>query len=453
MIENGRCFENKTGETLVSVLFIMYAFLRCWPYFLWENYRDGIFSRIAGAPVSIVFALVAIIGGILYVFIARVTIMSKSKFLLALAVIFCTFMYYVVSDRNGRSLLNISWIHFMTLAVFLMMPDEIITKTITGFTKVYVITLIPALIVYFLTNLLGVGIPSSVLESTHSGKVALGMSYIHYPGSCQIVSRWDPTMSYRFNGIYDEPGVVGTMSGLLLATRQFRFRDDKKRISYISILLLITGIVSFSLAFYVFVILFYIIKNLTSGRIKGALALMILSTAYLIFINAPIENTMFKLIQERITITSGGLAGENRTTEIFDEVYDQFRDTEDVPVLLFGNGIGASDERAFGAMTYKMIIYDYGYVGFAIFIIWIFSYAIYSYRRIHTSAGMMITLMLLILANIYQRAGLFYYQYMMIYVGGLQLIVNQAKGMSQMNAVQRITGHKHHRRRRLLCRN
>ncbi|MCI8514242.1 MAG: hypothetical protein HFI93_06380 [Lachnospiraceae bacterium] len=453
MMSNRKYTGYEAGEGLVSVLFILYAFLRCWPYFLWENYQNGVFSTIGGVSTSIVFALLAITGGIAYILVTRATVIPKSKFLLSAAVVICMFLYYLVTDRHGRSLFNISWLHYLALAVFLLMPDRVIVRTLNNFTKLYVITLIPALIWYFLTNLLGMQIPYTPLESTHSGKVALGMSYKHYPGGCQIVSRWDPTMNYRFNGIYDEPGVIGTMSGLLLATRQFRFRDDQKRFSYISLILLMTGVVSFSLAFYVFVILFYISKNLTSGKFKGAVALTALLVAYIVFINMPIENQMFKLIQQRITITAAGLAGENRTTDVFDEVYDQFQHGEDLSVLLFGNGIGAADGRAFGAMTYKMIIYDYGYIGFALFVFWILCYAMYAYRRSRSSAGMIGTLTILVFANIYQRAGLFYFHYMMIFVGGLQLFVDQAGRKDRQDAVWTRAVCKRRRKRGVLCRN
>lgn len=66
----------------------------------------------------------------------------------------------------------------------------------------------------------------------------------------------------RFFGMYDEPGVVGTIAGAILMTRQFNFKK------WINIPIFIAGILSFSLFFYVifaiYVILFakYDIRSL-----------------------------------------------------------------------------------------------------------------------------------------------------------------------------------------------
>lgn len=46
-------------------------------------------------------------------------------------------------------------------------------------------------------------------------------------------------------GMYDEPGVVGTIAGAILMTRQFNFKK------WINIPIFIAGILSFSLFFYV----------------------------------------------------------------------------------------------------------------------------------------------------------------------------------------------------------
>ena len=74
------------------------------------------------------------------------------------------------------------------------------------------------------------------------------------------------------------------------------------------------------------------------------------------------DNLLHNLIVLRLEIDDGEMAGYNRTTEEFDADYENFLNSSDI---MFGR----DKENTFGDSGYKVFIYDYGFVGLFLIIV------------------------------------------------------------------------------------
>ena len=113
-----------------------------------------------------------------------------------------------------------------------------------------------------------------------------------------------------------------------------------------------------------------------------------------------------------------GLVGDNRTNERFDAIYSSIYDDPTALFIGYGMGeIGAIQRNLLlDGSSYKCLIYDYGYIGFGLFIIWIF-YAVNIFKGQKNNLNIFILLFMYII-NIYQRPTMFYPAYLIILIGG-----------------------------------
>ena len=90
----------------------------------------------------------------------------------------------------------------------------------------------------------------------------------------------------RFYGPFDEPGVVGTICGLMLCINRMNFRDYK------SIILLVAGLLSLSLYFFIVIGVYsifhfaFVKKSITST----IMMILFIFGVYLVVVNTPILN-------------------------------------------------------------------------------------------------------------------------------------------------------------------
>lgn len=121
----------------------------------------------------------------------------------------------------------------------------------------------------------------------------------------------------RFNGPFDEPGVVGTMSVFFLTINSFNFKD--KRLLPI----LVTGLFSLSLFFYAVLFLYYVLvplfKNNSNNKLYYiGLILLLVVLAFFSYHN----DLMYNYIWSRFEWddTKGSFAGDNRISEFGKEL-------------------------------------------------------------------------------------------------------------------------------------
>lgn len=279
---------------------------------------------------------------------------------------------------------------------------------------VFAMTLIPA-ILYSLLNLCGINIAHDYIEPIEQIKTNNYYSYAHYPFAVQLHNsvRVDLVSPYRICGIYNEAGLVGTVCSLFLTADKFQFKRK-----WDNVILLVGGFLSFSMAFYFMVIVYYALVNLGKHKLKNAIALSSIIILFFVFMNFEFSNPALSSLQARLQITQEGLVGDNRTNERFDAIYSSIYDDPTALFIGYGMGeIGAIQRNLLlDGSSYKCLIYDYGYIGFGLFIIWIF-YAVNIFKGQKNNLNIFILLFMYII-NIYQRPTMFYPAYLIILIGG-----------------------------------
>ena len=203
---------------------------------------------------------------------------------------------------------------------------------------------------YCVTVILGISLPSQTIPPLNTLK---DYYYIQYP-FLLVPSGFIGEM-FRFEAIYDEPGVVGTISGILLLLRGLNL---KKWDTYP---ILISGILSLSLAFYL--MLFTYVLFFQSIKAKMVTITTLIVFAFYFYNNEFVNERLF----ERLKIENGQLVGVNRTTGTIDSFMNTYVTSEK-----FWWGYGEKYAQRVvnrGGASYKDLIVDYGILGFSLFVL------------------------------------------------------------------------------------
>ena len=204
-------------------------------------------------------------------------------------------------------------------------------------------------------------------------------------------------VKFRFCGPYDEPGVVGTLSAIILYGDKYNLKD------YRNIIFLLAGVASFSMFFFVVTIVYFFIFK---GRYIVSFIFFAI-VASIIYWGRDSE-VVKSLVFERFDIY---INGGGRTTDLFDAVYSEFIRT---PNIFWGVG---KDEMAkllaeTGASSYKSVIYGYGIIGFVLVIlVWLY----FSFSSLREYRNWVI-FSFIFLAVFYQRPTLFEPYYYFLFV-------------------------------------
>ena len=226
--------------------------------------------------------------------------------------------YFIISNTNlsGYVMVLIRGIGYAS--IFLCSTD-FWKKTVNCFVKflafLFVPTIIEHILITFLDN------PTAVPYVTEC-PINPERDYDVYIFNTYIVRTFDVSARIRFSAFYDEAGVVGNITMVLLYLQKF---DLKK---WYNIILLISGILSFSLTFFFAVFAYYIIF----GDIKLKLSfLVVLLLCILLFYN---NEFVYDLVFARLEIEDGQLAGYNR--EIHTDINTWFKHVPLTDYLLWG---------------------------------------------------------------------------------------------------------------------
>lgn len=201
----------------------------------------------------------------------------------------------------------------------------------------------------------------------------------------------------RFCGVYDEPGVIGTLSAVLLCINQFKMKDWK------NVVFLITGLLSMSLSFYV-ILTFCSLAYLVFVRKKYGIAALICVSLFTFYLYTK-DNIYFEvLIWDRIEWNEDGgkFAGDNRMTDSANEYYE----THVQGTKAFW--LGLDDNKRFGELaegssSYKIVIAKNGFIFCFLYIFCFILLAIYH----KPSKFEFFIFTTLIVANSMQRANVY----------------------------------------------
>lgn len=211
----------------------------------------------------------------------------------------------------------------------------------------------------------------------------------------------------RLCGIFNEPGVLGTICAFLFIT-------CKNSISrWERVLLLVTIVFSFSMAGYLLIYV-YMALYLLKKDWKYIIPIAMLGYALFFLPNIDFGNETLNYLMGRFKISDTGLIGDKRYDQAFDTFYQSFIHSKKA---VFGLGYGHPE--ASGVSTYKQLIVQFGFVGF---VLYCFSMLLMSMVKSEKNINCLI-LVFLFMISIYQRplAASSLYGYIVLF-GGIEFI-------------------------------
>lgn len=210
----------------------------------------------------------------------------------------------------------------------------------------------------------------------------------------------------RFYGPFAEPGEVGTLSAILLCVQRFGFKD--KRI----IPIFISGLLSFSLFFYVLVIVYGCIYFLTVRKNYFVIILFaaLISGFYIATKDDPI---LYTLIWERIEWDDEKqqFKGDSRKSEWVDDYYDKFKKTPQYWTGSSKEQVARFWDYVESTSSYKVVVVTDGIIFVVLYLLFFIIYA-FHYRR---SNKEFLLFLFVLLANFYQRPNVYNILYLFLY--------------------------------------
>ena len=314
--------ENIAIYFLSSLFFILLL-----PYFIWPY-------PIIRHFVEICFVLISLH----YIDFSR----NGNKLILSILLLLLSF-YLQLKGTSATS-------HISNLYLLLIfnIKDNVKIKLFKAILNVFAIAIGISLIVYVIVCWLKIPVPGQIIEPLNPVKLD---NYIKYP----FLVTYDSVYGFanmRFYGLFDEPGVVGTLCTLFLYSNYYRFN------SWQYVVIFIAGLFSFSFFFYVMSFFFLFKKQSLKYIALAVLCLFLIITIFNEFFITNYE-VFDKLIFSRFT--SDGDYGGNRVNSLFAVKYIDYLQTFDI---FWGRGSSELNLIAEGGSSYKFLIYSNGIVWF-----------------------------------------------------------------------------------------
>lgn len=377
--------QHKTAAFFSAIiLFYMSA-----PYFVWHGFFGSIYVKTI---------LAFILGGLFFVNRRKQTGFEISLFFLLFGTMI---VYFVVSRRNFN--------FFLSLFPVVLVPftKESFSRIVfRQFINIFVLMLALAL-VFWLFALLGIVSPYKTIPPLNVLKTH---DYFVFPFF--VSPAGSPTI--RFYGPFDEPGVVGTLCGILLCIEKFNLKNAK------SIILLIAGLCSLSFFFYILVGVYFILYFAFRKKSISKTLLMALFAAGVFYTiqQVPVLNETLG-IRFEWDAEKGTFVGDNRiNSEFVQATFEQIRGTKQ-----FWFGIDDKEDyldSVAGSSSFITVIVLYGMVFTILYLLFFVLYALY-YRESWWSVLLFI---FAFFATIYQRPNTFniIYVYLFTYLAKMDRI-------------------------------
>ncbi|WP_259416534.1 polymerase [Bacillus toyonensis] len=401
-------------KSLIIKTFILLAaflaFLTLEPFFVWGNRL----KELVGCVYITYFFLIA----------AKYNVISRKDIKLAFFTIFLILLYSFRYDEVYKILYSFLFL-CAVLVPFVLLINEIKLKIYDCFIKIIAISYIPAIIVAFLL-LLGIDLSWDNLISYSTSK----SNYRQYLWSANYAVYYGFSEQYFFSyggsidricAMFNEPGVVGTVSALILISKKLKLDRLYEKI------ILIAGILSLSMAFYTLIGLYLLIKN------KKHLILFFIAYI-LLFSFTPKDSYLYNRILYRFEINSEGLAGNNRTNEGFEYVYKDFK-ARNIKEQFLGIGEKEYFNKALNykseALSWKTFMVINGYLLFILHVLF------FLYLSLKEKNKASIIFAVFYFMAIYQRPFDFSLGYWLIFFAGILYSLNKEKNTVNNTSLSR----------------
>ncbi|UMY62932.1 hypothetical protein [Pseudomonas sp. LS.1a] len=220
-------------DAALAPLFALCAWVTLNPYFLWNSLRH---MAVAGM-LSGCLAIAALLLG------DRPRRREVPGFILI-----CLFVLYISMLPKVDGSTTRWYFVLPTIFALAVFSDHRRGKVLQWFGWIFAISLIPGIVVS-LGKITGLPVQMDRLPLLNPSMAQGGGFYMHAPGALLLSGNhlslpWGGEL-YRLCAMYDEPGMVGTLSAFLLAGNRFRLKP------FPFLIIFVGGVLSFSLAFIV----------------------------------------------------------------------------------------------------------------------------------------------------------------------------------------------------------
>ena len=285
---------------------------------------------------------------------------------------------------------NFNFVYIIYLLMFVFIPfcqKDYANNTFDAFRNVIAIIFAFSLIEYLYVVLLGRELPGYILSPLNELKQ---YDYTVYPPLLVVSNTFLETI--RFLAVFDEPGVVGTVSMLIL------FVEDYKLKNICNIIVFIAGIFSFSFFFYVATLLYWGIRY-GKNNIRYILFFFVASCVF--YVATKDNPVLDELVYSRFEYDKdkGTLAGINRSSDKLDSYYDKIKGTWG---YFWGVDVENLDDYG-STSSYKTEVLRYGMVFCVLYVVFFMFLA--RHRRLSLTDFLLLSVM--ILGTLYQRPRFF----------------------------------------------
>lgn len=356
-------------DNILSLISAFLFFIKCRPYFVWE------WSELSFAIISTI---------LLSIFIFKVNVRAKRK---KTPFIIIVSAYILISFLRGA---HFGFLSYLLLAFIPFADEKFLNSVYEWFICIIAVTF--AISILSLVAVLG-GLqqPVGILDALNDVK---DYSYIEY--FMLVIPTHVNVDSARFCSVFDEPGVVGTLSALVLIAENFNFKDKKL------LVVLVAGIFSFSLFFYLIIVIYLLLRAPAKYKIVTIISVFFL---YLLTIN---NEVIYDRIWARLEIGSDGLMeGDNRNTESLIALWDRYKYS---PQILLGYGAKFVSDYTDSASIQLFILRD------GLLFVILFLLSLYKLARYYISNfNEVVIIMIIMLCTLYQRPGFCETEYLLLF--------------------------------------
>lgn len=359
----------------VKLIIAILLFLEFQPYFVWN---------MAGTTMLLIITLPLILILLLH---------SQIRNELFTTIIFA-FITLTAAIAEGNNLFGCI---FKLMVIVLFLCTNYL-QDVYKYLKIIYVFIIGLSSIVWLCCICGIPLPSQEIPPLNPIKDYI---YTQYPF---LVVMGDSIIdSFRFCGVFDEPGVVGTISMLMLIIDNY----DLRKLS--NIILFISGLISMSLFFYLCSILYFMYYVFTK---KGQSKFKVLSIIFLIllsFLTYNIEITHDTIWSRLEYDENTVITGNNRADDELKQYINQIRGSE---AYWFGVHDNAVIEKYSNSASIQNAILKYGVIGCLMYALF---FVVYVVRRTPNRTDAFFCILFLYV-TLWQRPGFYLIPYVFLYL-------------------------------------
>lgn len=237
------------------------------------------------------------------------------------------------------------WVYPLVITLFILLKDKIKLKIFELFTTLFSVSITLGVFFWLVSFFFG--------KSFYLGDCRVGERIFElYPF---YVIEYVPFQLFeinRFSSVFDEPGMLGTLSVFVLAAKKFQLGEDYRLIP-----ILVGGIVSASLAFYALAVFYWLFSF--QIKFKQIVYLVIIVLVFLL-VDKVLDGVLLERILFRLNVSDVSEL-DNRMSNSFGHIFNHYLQTDNIIL-----GMGHNAHTAFGGGSdgLKVFFYNYGLVGF-----------------------------------------------------------------------------------------